>query len=172
MDIHTDRLALRPWDDADAPALFELARDPRVGTAAGWPPHTSVEESLEIIRNVLRGPEQYAIARKDGTLVGAIGLIGHERCSYVEAEDEFSAGYWIGAPFWGHGYAPEALRALMEHAKRDLAARAIWADHFEQNEASHRVMEKCGLEFVRRQPAAEMPFTGENRTIVIMRREL
>lgn len=169
MDIHTDRLALRPWDDADAPALFELARDPRVGTAAGWPPHTAVEESLEIIRNVLRGPEQYAIARKDGTLVGAIGLIGHERCSYVEAEDEFSVGYWIGAPFWGHGYAPEALRALMEHAKRDLAARAIWADHFEQNEASHRVMEKCGLEYVRHGTAAGTSPGEDARRIVIMR---
>ncbi len=59
------RLALRPWVDADAPALFELARDPRVGTAAGWPPHSSEEQSLDILRNVLRGPEQYAITLRE-----------------------------------------------------------------------------------------------------------
>ncbi len=65
MELFSTRLALRPWADADAPALFELARDPRVGTAAGWPPHTSEEQSLDILRNVLQGPEQYAITLRE-----------------------------------------------------------------------------------------------------------
>lgn len=76
MELFSTRLALRPWADADAPALFELARDPRIGTAAGWPPHTSEEQSLDVLRNVLRGPEQYAITlREGGELIGAIGPI-------------------------------------------------------------------------------------------------
>lgn len=76
MELFSTRLALRPWADADAPALFELARDPRIGTAAGWPPHTSEEQSLDVLRNVLRGPEQYAITlRESGELIGAIGPI-------------------------------------------------------------------------------------------------
>lgn len=50
MELFSTRLALRPWVDADAPALFELARDPRVGTAAGWPATTSEEQSLDILR--------------------------------------------------------------------------------------------------------------------------
>ncbi|MFR7403189.1 MAG: GNAT family N-acetyltransferase [Coriobacteriaceae bacterium] len=65
MELFSTRLALRPWTDADAPALFELARDPRVGTAAGWPPHTSEEQSLDILRNVLQGQAiRHYIARK------------------------------------------------------------------------------------------------------------
>ncbi len=51
MELLSDRLVLRPWADADAPALFELARDPRVGIAAGWPPHESEEQSLDILRS-------------------------------------------------------------------------------------------------------------------------
>ncbi len=52
MVIHTERLALRPWREADAANLFAYASDPDVGPAAGWPPHRSIEESREIIRPV------------------------------------------------------------------------------------------------------------------------
>ena len=50
--MKTDRILLRPWRDSDAAALYKYASDPDVGTRAGWPPHKSVEESLEIIRTV------------------------------------------------------------------------------------------------------------------------
>lgn len=45
--IETDRLILRHWRDSDAETLFKLASDPDIGPVAGWPPHTSVENSLE-----------------------------------------------------------------------------------------------------------------------------
>ena len=44
--------------------LYEYAKDPRVGPTAGWPPHTSVENSREIIRTILSEPETYAIVLK------------------------------------------------------------------------------------------------------------
>ena len=53
MIIETDRLILRPWTEDDAPVLYRYARDPRVGPPAGWAPHTSVDNSREIIRTVL-----------------------------------------------------------------------------------------------------------------------
>lgn len=43
----TDRLLLRPWTEADAEDLYRYAKDPQVGPAAGWPVHTSVENSRE-----------------------------------------------------------------------------------------------------------------------------
>ena len=52
MDMETNRILLRPWRESDAEALFKYASDPEVGPRAGWPPHKSVEESLEIIRTV------------------------------------------------------------------------------------------------------------------------
>ena len=49
MIIETSRLILRPWQERDADSLYEYAKDPAVGPIAGWPPHTSVENSREII---------------------------------------------------------------------------------------------------------------------------
>lgn len=53
MQLETERLILRPWLESDAECLYEYAKDPAVGPAAGWPPHTSVENSREIIQNIL-----------------------------------------------------------------------------------------------------------------------
>lgn len=71
--IATERLALRPWGEEDAPALYALASDPAIGPAAGWPARGSVEESLESIRTVLAAPETYAVClRTTGELVGCV----------------------------------------------------------------------------------------------------
>lgn len=48
--IETDRLILRPWQETDAEVMFRYASDPEIGPPAGWAPHSSVENSLEIIR--------------------------------------------------------------------------------------------------------------------------
>lgn len=45
--IETKRLILRPWRLEDAEALYEVAKDPRIGSQAGWPAHTSVDNSRE-----------------------------------------------------------------------------------------------------------------------------
>ena len=74
--LETERLLLRKWTEEDANSLFEYAKDPEVGPAAGWPPHRSREESLDVIRNVLNGREYYAICEKGNPkAIGAIELI-------------------------------------------------------------------------------------------------
>ena len=65
MVFETKRLILRPWEESDAEDLFEYAKDPRVGPIAGWPAHTSVENSREIIRTVLSADETYAVVLKE-----------------------------------------------------------------------------------------------------------
>lgn len=182
--IETDRLILRPWEDADAPQLYELARDPRIGHAAGWPAHTSVENSLDIIRTVLSGWEQYAVALKPTAgeasapiseaprLVGAIGLMDRAASDLPRSDTEYEVGYWVGAPFWGRGYMPEAVRALARHARDELDATRIWGAHYAGNDKSHRVMEKCGMTFVREERAVPVPLLGERRDQVVMALDL
>ena len=51
--METERILLRPWREEDAAALFKYASDPAIGPIAGWPPHTSVENSREVIRDIL-----------------------------------------------------------------------------------------------------------------------
>lgn len=144
--LETERLILRKWTDADAESLFEYAKDPDVGPIAGWPPHQSVEESLSIIRNVLGGDECYAICEKEnGKAIGTIELKLNGHTDMTERDDECELGYWLGKPFWGRGYMPEAARELIRHGFEDLHMRAIWCGYYDGNQKSKRVQEKVGF---------------------------
>lgn len=74
--LETSRLILRPWCGSDAQALYRWARDPEVGPSAGWAPHTSVENSREIIRTVLSEEGTFAVLLKggDGGPIGSVGV--------------------------------------------------------------------------------------------------
>jgi RimJ/RimL family protein N-acetyltransferase len=142
MTIITDRLLLRPWEISDAPACFALASDSEVGPCCGWRPHRSLEESREIIRNVLMAPDVYAIIESSsGALIGSLGLHPVKN----GAENELELGYWLGRPYWGRGYMPEAVRAALRHAFEELACPAVWCELFRENIRSHRVVESCGF---------------------------
>ena len=72
--MKTERITLRPWIERDAKALYKYASDPEVGPHAGWAPHLSEEESLEIIRTAFRNPTTWAIVwNETGEAIGAIG---------------------------------------------------------------------------------------------------
>ena len=73
--LFTERLLLRPWQEADAEDLYNYAKDPDIGPIAGWPPHKSIEESRTIIREVFSGKECYAVCLKEnGKAIGSIAL--------------------------------------------------------------------------------------------------
>lgn len=148
MILTTERLILRPWEESDAESLYEYAKDPQVGPIAGWPPHISVEDSREIIKSVLAVDETYAICkRQDNRAIGSIGLMRGEQSNLDIPEDEGEIGYWVGVPFWGQGYVPEAVRELIRHGFEDLKLNRIWCGYFEGNEKSKRVQEKCGFRY-------------------------
>ena len=62
--METDRILLRPWLESDAAALFKYASDPEVGPRAGWPPHQSVDESLDVIRKFFSNDCTWAVELK------------------------------------------------------------------------------------------------------------
>ena len=126
MELLTERLVLRPWKESDAESLYEYAKDPLVGPIAGWPVHTSVENSREIIRNVLSAPENYAVCLKsDNKAIGSIGLISPMQSHTKAADGELEVGYWIGVPFWGKGYIPEAVRQLQKYAFEEFGFKLV-----------------------------------------------
>ena len=99
MDIVTERLILRPWREEDAEDLYRYAKSPQVGPIAGWPVHTSVENSREIIRTILSAVETYAVVFKStGRPVGSIGLMIGMQSNIGLPEDECEVGYWVGVP--------------------------------------------------------------------------
>ena len=146
--LETRRLLLRPWDEADAESLYKYAKNPAVGPAAGWPVHTSVENSREIIKGVLSEPETYAVVLKETMEpVGSIGLMIGKQSDKNIAEDEAEIGDWIGVPYWGQGLIPEAAREIMRYGFEELGLKKLWCGYFDGNEKSHRVQEKCGFRY-------------------------
>lgn len=146
MIIETERLILRPWNESDSESLYEYAKDDRVGPIAGWPSHTSVENSREVIKNVLSAPETYAVCLKtDNKAIGSIGLMIGKHSNLNLPDSEGEIGYWIGVPFWGQGLIPEATRELIRHAFADLYLETLWCGYFDGNEKSKRCQEKCGF---------------------------
>ena len=148
MIVGTERLILRPWNESDAEALYEYAKNPNVGPIAGWPIHTSVENSRQIIRDVLSAEYTYAITLKEeDKAIGCVGLMIGKASNFGLTEEEAEIGYWIGEPFWGNGYVPEAVKELMKYAFENLKLTRLWCGYFEGNEKSKRVQEKCGFQY-------------------------
>lgn len=165
MEFKTERLILRPWKESDAESLFEYAKDPAVGPVAGWPVHTSVDNSLEIIRTVFSADETYAVCLKeDNRAVGSIALIPPSQSHTAAGTDEIEIGYWIGVPFWGNGYIPEAVKALQQHAFEDLNRSAMWCGYYDGNEKSKRCMEKCGFKYHHTERNKPCVLMGDVRT--------
>ncbi len=164
MVLETKRLRLRQWREDDAENLYKYAKDPDIGLPAGWPPHTSVENSRQIIQNVFSSAETYAVCTKDDVAIGCIGLKLKGSTDMTEREDECELGYWLGKPFWGQGLIPEAGAALLRHAFEDLGMRAVWCGHYDGNKKSKRVQEKLGFVYQYTTEGLELPLLGETRT--------
>ena len=142
----TERLILRKWTQDDAESLFLYAKNPNVGPIAGWPPHKDIESSKYVIDNVFTGAECYAICEKENNVaIGAVELKLNGHTDMTDRDDECELGYWLGEPFWGRGYMPEAAHALMKRGFETLGMTTIWWGYYDGNEKSKRVQEKLGF---------------------------
>ena len=172
MELQTERLLLRHWHENDAKSLYKYARNPRIGGTAGWPPHTDVDNSRELIKTVLAGKETYAMVLKDtGEAVGSIALLTEKIEIHVKevGDNEAEIGYWIGEPYWGQGLTSEAVREMLRHAFEDLQIVVMWCAYFEGNNASKRVMEKCGFNYQYTEENRFIPLTKDFRTTIFMK---
>ena len=163
--LETERLILRRWEDSDAEDMYKYASDPDVGPIAGWPPHQNIDESLDVIRNVLNGKEAYAICLKeDGKPIGTIELKLNGHTDLTERDDECEMGYWVGKPFWGRGIMPEAVKEMLRHAFEDCGMQKVWIGYYEGNEKSKRVQEKSGFRYQWKSEDVDVPLLHEKRT--------
>lgn len=155
--MESERLILRPFALTDAEALYAIAKDIDVGIHAGWAPHTSVENSRDILEHVLIGDDQYVIIEKEsGALIGAVGLVKDPK---RENDDARMLGYWIAKAYWGHGYAVEASKLVLAAGfqRYDI----ISSYHYASNLRSKRVIEKLGFVYEGYQHKAIKRFDGE-----------
>ena len=144
--LETPRLRLRPLAPADAPAIRALAGDFEV---ARWTaripfpfPEGAAEAFIAAASADLGSGDELALAiaaREDSNrLLGCCGLMRR-------ADGSFELGYWLGRPFWGRGYATEAVSALADHAFRATGTAYLRAGIFPDNRASEHVLLKAGF---------------------------
>ena len=144
--METERLILRPWRERDAEALFKYACDPDVGPRAGWPPHQSVQDSLEVIRTFFNNDHTWALELKEtGEAIGCIGYYPYGESNIMIGENDAELGYWIGKPYWNKGLCTEAARFMVDYCLKVKGFKTLWCDYFIDNPASGRVIEKCGF---------------------------
>ena len=172
--METGRIILRPWRDSDAPALYRWASDPDVGPRAGWAPHQSVEESLEVIRTVFNdATNTWAIELKEtGVAIGAMGYGPSCDCKLPARDNEPIIGYWIAKPYWNRGICTEALGLMVEHIRCMTDIRSLISGHYVDNPASGRVMEKCGFVPTGETVIDETQYQGADRPIRVLRLEI
>ncbi len=141
--LETARLVLRRPQLEDANAIAALANDRRIAENTRRIPYPYGLEDAEdfIARTGGRDGEMaFLIARNDGTVVGGCGI------GLLDGPTP-EIGYWLGVPFWGQGYATEAVRALIDYAFTELDHEALQAGARVTNPASRRILEKCGFQW-------------------------
>jgi ribosomal-protein-alanine N-acetyltransferase len=138
--IKTQRLTLRPAALADAARVSMLAGDFDVACMTGTIPHPYSEQmAAEWIGDALQGEEGVVfMIELQEKLIGCTGY-------RAMADGYAELGYWIGKPFWGQGYATEAVGALVAHAFDADSFGYLMAGHFTDNPASAAVLRKLGF---------------------------
>ena len=138
---------LRAWTLADAPALAKLINNKKVqdNLRDGLPFPYSEEDAKVFLSAVLASdPDQnlaFAI-EADGELIGSISAT---RCANIHFQTA-ELGYYLGEPYWGKGFATEAVWQICDYIYRNTDIIRIFAEPFAYNTASCRVLEKAGFQ--------------------------
>ena len=144
-------VALRPIEDSDLDALFELGRDPesvRMAAFVAKDPddRTAFDAHMAKIRTSPDGTVDAVTV--DGRLVGSVG-------SFV-VDGETDVTYWIDRSFWGQGIAGRALALLLESVR----VRPVFASAASDNVRSLRVLRRAGFAIV----GTEIAFANARNT--------
>lgn len=139
-----ERCELRPFTAEDAPSLARFANDLTVwrNLRDAFPHPYALEHAVGFLAHVAsRPPGCHLAIVVDGQAVGSIGLKLGTDVERVSAE----LGYWLGAPYRGHGVMPEAIRAFTDDSFERFSLTRIFALPFAHNTASCRALEKAGF---------------------------
>ncbi len=142
--VRTERLVLRPYRPEDAAAVHRGCQDPEVQR---WIAAVPVPYTLDDARTFVgldavwraQGAALTVAVEADGRYVGSAGV------TFGRGTLGPEIGYWIAADARGHGYATEALRAIVDWALAQPGVVRVEADTTHANFPSQRVMERAGM---------------------------
>lgn len=149
LNFETERLFLRPFQENDAPFLYELNNDEEVMRYTGDVPFKNVEAALNFAIDYIQHPDSQfqkyqmgrlaVIKKEDGAFMGWTGLKFHPEENFVDT------GYRLMKKYWGKGYATESTQRILHHAFEDHKLNAVVAHVHEHNIGSQRVALKLNM---------------------------
>lgn len=161
-NIETERLLLRPVVAEDVSYVATFLDNFEVTkwlASIPYPyPREMAQDFLKFVESAWADGSEYVFAivpRDKDHLIGVAGL-KHPNAEAGEL------GYWLAEPYWGRGYMTEAARAVTNWAFDTVGVDRVKARHFDENQASSRVLAKCGLRHTgERTPATSMSLNRE-----------
>ena len=143
--LHTGRLTLRPFQQADLDDFYEYASVDGVGQMCGWKPHENKEITQSILNLFIEGKKTFAICY-NGKVIGSIGIEENK----IETDDlkELKGrelGFVLSKAYWGKGLMPEAVKEVIRYLFEEVHLDYIVCGYFVWNKQSKRVQEKCGF---------------------------
>lgn len=142
--IETERLILRPLSVDDAENVFKWTGDERVARYMIYPRHENPEVTRAWLSSLDTLENEYTwgfIRKSDNKLIGSGGI------RFRTDENVWSFGYNLRYDCWGQGYATESAKRMIQYVYSEHNAREFVSEHAEENPASGRIIEKCGLVF-------------------------
>jgi RimJ/RimL family protein N-acetyltransferase len=147
--LFTKRLRLRGWRDSDLEPFAELNADPHVMQFYPRPlDRARSDASADRIRATLdaRGFGLWAVEASDAApFLGYVGLAEPAFRSHFTPCVEI--GWRLAHRYWGHGYATEAAKAVLDHAFGALGLSEVVSFTAQDNRRSRRVMERLGMSY-------------------------
>ena len=144
-ELQTERLMLRRLSFDDVYDYYErLGSDGEVSKYMLFEPHQDIGESLALIEEALVRYEEesfyrWGIENGDG-LIGVIELL-----HFDEESESCSFACMLGKPWWGQGYAAEAVQEVFRFAREELEVKKLTADHMAPNAAAGALMRRVGM---------------------------
>lgn len=138
--LRTERLILRPFEERDIQAVFQIYSDRETNRFLPWFPISSLQQAQQILEQKRREDSGYRYAicfQEDDIPIGYVQIDGQE---------PWDLGYGLRSEFWGRGLAAEAARAAADRARRD-GLPYLTATHDVENPRSGAVMRKIGMTY-------------------------
>lgn len=144
--IEAERFILRPLRKSDAGLIAMYTADQRLAMGTRAIPHPLPPGATEAyVARAMADERTEDVWALDGSAHGLAEVLGVVSLTRLE-EGQSEVGFWVAPGFWNTGFASEAVAALV--AANPHKARTLFAEVFQDNPGSARVLSHCGFDYL------------------------